>query len=123
MHPGRRIVVLVGELERSVADAETALIARDWQHLGELLTEQRRLTHAVANAVDETNGQRPDGFDQEFQRRLKAIELKRADQMRRLQAFNSAVGSRLAVMARAKTMRRTLANPDDRPPILINTLK
>lgn len=106
MHPGAEIVALVGELDASVVKAETFLLARDWEQLEILLADQRRLTHAIANGIALSNGQRPEAFDDELQRRLAAVQGRRADQMRRLEAFHHAIGSRLSVMARAKAMRR-----------------
>jgi len=97
---------LVTELEECTAQAEEALVARDWTQLDALLAEQRRVTHALANAVAVSDGERPERFNSELRRRLDSIDRRRADQMRRLQAFHDAVGSRLSVMARAKAMRR-----------------
>lgn len=118
-HPGGAIVELVNDLEASVRSAEDALIERAWPQLEELLADQRRLTHAIVNAVAMTSGERPEAFESELQRRLSGIEARRADQMRRLEAFHHAVGSRLAVMARAKAMRRATRPPElDRPALL-----
>jgi hypothetical protein len=121
-HPGRQIVTLVGELEAMVASAESALVERDWDALGVVLADQRRITHAISNAVLRSNGERPEGFDRELNRRLKAIETKRADQMRRLEAFHAAVGQRLTVLARGKAMRRSIEPAPNRP-VLINTIQ
>jgi hypothetical protein len=120
-HPGTQIVALVSELERCIVTAEDALVAREWPQLETLLAEQRRITHALSNAVLQSAGQRPSRFDAELRRRLDAVDRRRADQLRRLQAFHDAVGSRLSVMARAKTMRRAVS-PNGRP-ALIDSLR
>jgi len=120
-HPGALIVALVAELEASIAVAEDALIAREWPQLELLLAEQRRVTHAIANAVALSDGQRPERFNSELRRRLDAVDRRRADQLRRLQAFHDAVGSRLAVMGRAKAMRRAAQTAAGVRPALIDS--
>lgn len=120
---GSHIVTLVTDLDTSVRNAEEILIARDWAALEGVLAEQRRLTHAISNAIALTNGRRPDAFDIELQRRLTGIEGRRADQMRRLEAFHHAVGSRLSVMARAKAMRRAGRSAVVDRPALLDSLR
>lgn len=121
--PGPHIVALVAELEGSVRDAEGLLIEREWERLDALLADQRRITHAISNAVTLSDGQRPDAFDRELGRRLRAIEERRADQMRRLRAFSEAVGSRLSVMARAKLMRKARSGDESPPPSLLDSFR
>lgn len=122
LHPGPQIVALVTELERCTNIAEDALVGRQWAELELLLAEQRRITHALANAVTQSTGERPGRFDAELRRRLDAVDRRRSDQLRRLQAFHDAVGSRLTVMARAKAMRRA-AQPAGTHSALIDSLR
>ncbi|GAC1403304.1 MAG: hypothetical protein NVSMB64_04780 [Candidatus Velthaea sp.] len=118
-HPGAAIVAYVSELEASLEATEELLVARAWPELEMQLSDQRRITHAISNAVALSEDQRPASFELELKRRLQAIETRRADQLLRLQAFHDAVGSRLAVMARAKAMRRATGPPAiDRPALL-----
>jgi hypothetical protein len=105
------------EFDASVAAADAALVARDWAQLDLLLSDQHRLTHALANALDETRGARPQAFSDEVQRRLALISERRADQMRRLIAFNHLVKQRLTVISRVREMRRV--NVVSRPPARI----
>jgi len=85
------------------------------------LAEQRRITHAIAIDIAQSDGERPADFNLELRRRLQAIEMRRADQMRRLEAFHDAVGTRLAVMARAKAMRRATRDPQIDSPALLDS--
>ncbi|MFN2462006.1 MAG: hypothetical protein ABR591_15215 [Candidatus Velthaea sp.] len=122
-HAASAIIGFVAELEASTVAAEEALVQRDWTVLENLLAEQRRLTHAISNAVALSDGERPAAFDAELHRRLATLETRRGDQMRRLTAFHAAVGERLAVVARAKVMRRASKPLDAVRPALLNSLR
>jgi hypothetical protein len=114
------IMHVFAEFDASVAVAETALVARDWVQLDALLSDQHRLTHALANALEETRDARPQAFSDEVQRRLALISERRADQMRRLIAFNHLVKQRLVVISRVREMRRV--NVETQPPARILNL-
>jgi len=123
MSSAREIVALVTELEGLVVAAEELLVERDWAELERSVSDQRRVTHALEKAISATDGQRPDPFERELQMRIARIAHRRADQLRRLEAFRDAVGSRLSTMAKAKAMRRA-ARPLGGPvPALINSLR
>ena len=49
----------LAEFDASVEEAETALAQRDWNRVDALLANQHRLTHALANALDESREDRP----------------------------------------------------------------
>jgi len=116
------IIRLIGELEASVEAAEPALVARDWKFIEERLSEQHRLTHAVANLLAETHDIRPAAFTAELDRRVERIKERRDTQLRRLMAFNHAVKSRLSMIARSREMRRV--HVSSRPPArIIDTIK
>jgi hypothetical protein len=115
------MVRIIVEFERSVAAAEPALLDHDWKKVGALLSDQRRLTHALANALEETQAYRPQAFTDEVNRRIRGISDRREDQLRRLIAFNHLVHSRLTMMARAREMRRGSA--DVAPPRIVDTLQ
>jgi len=123
MNAAREIVALVTELESLVVAAEDLLVVRDWARLERSVSDQRRVTHALEKAMTATAGQRPESFERELHARIARIARRRADQLARLEAFRDAVGSRLAVMAKAKAMRRA-ARPLGGPvPALINSLR
>jgi hypothetical protein len=103
------IIKTITAFEESVAAAEAALEVRDWARVDALLSEQHRLTHALANGLEETNGQRPQAFTDEVNRRIKGISERRADHLRRLIAFNHLVKERLSVISRGREMRRVNA--------------
>ena len=100
------IIKIMVDFEASVQTAEAALVARDWGQLDSLLSTQHRLTAALANALDETRDERPQAFTDEVNRRLRGISERRADQMRRLIAFNHLVKQRLSIISRTREMRR-----------------
>jgi len=123
MSAAREIVALVTELEQVLVAAEALLVARDWPALERSVLDQRRLTHALEKAMEATAAERPPEFESELRLRIARIARRRADQLRRLEAFRDAVGSRLATMAKAKAMRRA-ARPIGGPtPALINSLR
>ena len=116
------MVCAIVEFERSVAAAEAALVKRDWARIDALLADQRRLTHELANALEATRDVRPQAFTDEINRRIAGISDRRADQLRRLIAFNHLVNSRLTMISRSRGMRR--ANTEQLPaPRVVNTLQ
>jgi hypothetical protein len=123
MSAAREIVALVTELEQLLVDAEDLLVARDWPALERSVLDQRRTTHALEKAIHATAGQRPEPFEREMLMRIGRIERRRADQLRRLEAFRDAVGSRLETMAKAKAMRRAARPLGGPTPALINSLR
>jgi hypothetical protein len=115
--PGTEIVVLMTEFERSVAAADDELVGRNWPQIDVLLSQQRQLTIALLRALEATRSERPVAFTNEVQRRAVAIFERRGDQLRRLIAFNHAVGSRLSVIARTRQMRRGYGDDASKPRI------
>ncbi len=101
------IIKVVADFEASVDGAEVALVARDWVSVEAALSDQHRLTHALANLLEATQACRPAAFSEEVDRRMAGISERRDDQLRRLIAFNHLVTSRLSMMARARHLRRT----------------
>jgi phosphoserine phosphatase len=123
MSAAREIVALVTELERLLVAAEDLLVKRDWPALERSVVDQRRVTHALEKAMEATAGERPADFERELRMRIARIARRRADQLRRLEAFRDAVGSRLATMAKAKAMRRAARPLGGPAPALINALR
>lgn len=100
------IIETIAEFEQSIAAGDTALAARDWPQLEALLDAQHRLTHALLNKLDETRGLRPPAFNAEVDRRIGRAVERRADQLRRLIAFNHLVKQRLTAISHMREMRR-----------------
>jgi hypothetical protein len=100
------IIETLAQFDASVAEADAALIARDWPQVDASLNTQHRLTHALANALEETRDARPQAFTDELNRRIRLISERRDDQLRRLMAFNHLVKQRLMVISRTREMRR-----------------
>jgi hypothetical protein len=121
--PAAEISAIFAEFDRSVAAADTALAARDWPQIDALLGTQHRLTHALANALEETCAVRPPAFSEEVDRRLKLISARRADQLRRLTAFNHLVKQRLTVISRTREMRQVHVASGPPPPRLLDSLQ
>jgi hypothetical protein len=122
-HPARTIIGLVGELDALVSAAEDLLTRRAWAALEKSLADQRRITHAISNAMRLSAGERPERFDLELRARLRAIAARRSEQLRRLCAYRDSIGARLEVMTRAKAMRRAVRSPELYRPTLIDSTR
>jgi hypothetical protein len=116
------MIKAIAEFEASVAVAEGALGVRDWSAIDVALDNQHRLTHALANLLDETRDARPQAFTDEVNRRIRLISEQRADQLRRLIAFNHLVKERLTVISRSREMRRVNVS-SHRPSRILDTLQ
>jgi hypothetical protein len=112
------IIEMIAEFDRSVTAAEISLSTRNWTEIDALLDAQHRLTHALLNALDETRDVRPAAFTEELTRRFTLITDRRADQLRRLIAFNHMVKQRLTIISRTREMRRVNVPEQVRPRIL-----
>ncbi len=102
----------VGELEALCASIERALMRRNWSEMDAAISDSRRITHALQNAMDDAQGARSEAFDAAIMRRLRQIEAVRENQMTRLQQYQDAVGERLQVLARWKSALRSMSKPD-----------
>jgi hypothetical protein len=116
------IVHTLGELEASVAAAEDALLVRDWAKIDGLLSDQRRLTQALQNVLEESVDDRPQAFTDEVHRRVAGVVQRRADQLRRLTAFNYGLGQRLKLVSQSREMRR-VHTTDNSSPRIIDSLQ
>jgi hypothetical protein len=105
------IIKTIAEFEASVQEAEAPLAARAWDRVEKLLTDQHRLTSLLANLLDETRAVRPAAFSAEVDRRLQQISDQRADQLRRLIAFNHLVKQRLTMIAKSRGLRADQREP------------
>ncbi len=83
------------ELEALCGRAERALMLRSWGELHAALADSRRVTHALANAMDDARTVRDAAFDEDVFRRVRYVGAIRENQMARLCHYRDAVGERL----------------------------
>ena len=108
----------LGALEALCGDVERALMHRDWPALENAITDSRRVTHALQNAMDDAATVRDGEFDDRITRRLRYVEAIRTNQMTRLQSYQDAVAERLRLLARWKSALRSMSRPDETRPRL-----
>jgi len=90
------------ELERLCGELERALVAGDWNTVGNSLRASRRATHAFLNAMEAAEPFRDEAFDRAVNTRMRRVFDIREDQLERLQAFNVDIGDRLKTLSRWK---------------------
>ena len=98
----------VHELETLCGTLEGALMRRRWKDLDTAISDSRRVTHALQNALDEARSVRTPEYDESIFRRIRYVFAIRQNQMVRLQQFNDAVGERLSLLARWKAAARAM---------------
>jgi hypothetical protein len=92
----------VVQLERLCGDLERALVAGDWNDVGNVLRTSRRATHAFLNAMEAAEPYREETFDRAINARMRRVFDIREDQLERLRAFNGDIGDRLKTLSRWK---------------------
>lgn len=97
----------VAALEALCGTLERALMRREWDDLAAGIADSRRITHALANAMEDSREVRDPSFDEGILRRLRYIHAIRQNQMSRLQQYHDAVGERLQLVARWKSAVRS----------------
>ncbi len=109
------------DLEHSVVIAEGTLRRRAWRELGEAISQQRRFTHGLKNAL-ELSPLMPTETRAEIDARIESILRRRATQIRRLELFHAQVGRRLRELTQFKFALRqmSLAQPHQAA-IVLNT--
>ncbi len=96
------------ELERSCAQMQQALIARDELKLQRAFSDARRLTHALHNAMEAATAVRDEPFDREVTVRLQRVYEAREWQRAWLQGYHDAVGERLRTFSKWKLYARSV---------------
>jgi hypothetical protein len=119
----REIVALVGELEELCARAERQLVALNWDDLQGTISDQRRVTQALINAIYATSGQRSDHFNKQLERHVLRIYAVRDNQLKRMQAFRDNVRARLRVIAKAKQASRSFGGRTRTPSAGLDLLR
>lgn len=98
----RALEDLCGALER-------ALMHKRWDELDRAITDSRRISHALQNALDDSRAVRDAKFDEQVDRRIRYVHAIRQNQMGRLQQFNLTVAERLQILGRWKSALRSMA--------------
>ncbi len=101
----------LAQLEALCGQAERALMTRRWSDLQRTMDDSRRVTHALANAMDDARGVRSEQFDRDVFARLRYVGAIRDNQMARLAQYRDAVGQRLQTVTRWKSALRSFARP------------
>lgn len=96
------------EMEVLCGRAERALMMRRWEDLDQAISDARRATHALQNAMDDAESVRDAEFDDGIIRRVRYVGAIRQNQMTRLQQYHDAVGQRLQLIARWKSALKSL---------------
>lgn len=89
-------------LERLVAENERLLTARNWDGFEDNFRDQRRVTHALQNAMEEAGVDREGPYGQKVMKRLRYIYAVRQNQMERLKSYQGAIKERLNLLSRWK---------------------
>jgi hypothetical protein len=100
---------LCGELEQSVD-------AHDWPRIETALRDCRRVTHALKNALHDSEGQRDPAFEKQLNARVKRILDVREAQLTKLRAYNEAVGAQLRTISKWKSYARSIGGRRGAPP-------
>jgi len=96
------VVHEVAELERLCGELEQALVAGDWNEVGNALRSSRRTTHAFLNAMEAAAEHRDEAFDAGINARMRRVFDVRDDQLARLETFHTGIGDRLKQLSRWK---------------------
>ena len=113
---------LLGNVERELraledlcGTLERALMHKRWDELDRAISDSRRLTHALQNAMDDASAVRDVQFDEQVNRRIQYVHAIRQNQMARLQQFSLTVAERLQLLGRWKAALRSMGAPRRRP--------
>ena len=95
-------------LEQLCGTLERALMQRNWKALETAMADSRRITHALANAMDDARSVRSSEFDAATMRRIRYVEAIRQNQLARLKQYRDSIGERLALTAKWKSALRSM---------------
>ncbi|HKU68663.1 MAG TPA: hypothetical protein VJP85_12875 [Candidatus Baltobacteraceae bacterium] len=97
------------ELETLCGRMERALTTRNWPEIDAAVSDARRVTHALQNAMDDAAPARTKAFDEHVFARLRYVGAIRENQLKRLQQYRDAVGERLQLLGRWKSALRSFS--------------
>lgn len=108
------IAAAINELERLCLEINAAIDARDWARLSAAISDSRRVTHEVENAMGEGAAFRTPDFDKAAFERLQQVFSYRADRLDTLQKIHDEIGDRLKQLSLWKTYARAIS-PKEKP--------
>lgn len=108
------IAAAIAELERLCLEIDGAIDTRDWPRLSQALSDSRRVTHEVENAMGEGSAFRTPDFDKAAFERLQQVFSYRQERLESLQAIHDEIGERLKQLSLWKTYARAVS-PKEAP--------
>lgn len=99
----------LSELEALCGRLERGLMARRWEDVNSAIADSRRLTHALANAMDDAISVRDAAINEQIEMRIRYVYAIRENQMMRLRQYHDAVAERLRMLSRWKSVIRSMA--------------
>jgi len=104
----------INELERLCVEIDASITERNWDRLGSALSDSRRVTHSMQNAMADAVPFRTAAFDKAAFERLQQIYAYRQQRMDALQEIHDEVGERLRALSRWKGYARSVAGGEGR---------
>jgi hypothetical protein len=101
------VVRTIIALERSCLEADAAIVERRWDDVAAALSAQTALTGELAALFDAAPHAAP-AADAKVAQRMRGIVRYRDDQLRRLRAYHTELGTRLSSIGRVNAFARSL---------------
>lgn len=98
-----RVGSALAELETSTEALNVALRTQLHDGIDGAISDQRRITHEISVLLDADPSLREGDIGAHIVRRLRHVQLVRAEQIKYLQGYNAALGARLRTIARFKS--------------------
>lgn len=98
----------IASLETLCADIERALVAKDWDAFAVAMSESRRVTHALENAMAAALPVRDAAYDASVFERARRVHAIRENQLARLKTYNAAVAEKLGQIAALKRFAKSV---------------
>lgn len=114
--PYQEALAIVVALEEQCAIAERHLNTLDWGALETAWFEERRLTHAIDNALHALPLPIDAQWRVHFETRLKAIHASRELQLRRIEKYCAGISERMTIISRFRAAARSLGK-QEMPPV------
>ena len=106
------VVREIVDLERLCGELEAGIASNDWARCEGLLGDMRRVTHALRNALQASDGCRSALFEKQMRERVQRIMHVRDGQIERLRAFHDGVGDKLRMLSNWKAYARSVGAKD-----------
>jgi len=103
-------------LEQLCNELTSSADSRDWARFETALRDCRRVTHALKNALHDSEGQRHDAFENQLHVRVRHILEVREVQLNRLREYHETVGEKLRTISKWKTYARAIGSRAGAPP-------